>query len=151
MAKSGAQKAREYREKYPEKARAEFLRYKLSPKGVATVRACSRYPSARFRSLRGNAKSRNLECTLTLEQYTRLIAPNQCEYCQEPLSEAGGSLDRKDSSLGYTLMNCVPCCFRCNQIRGHDNVRYSEMPLVIHLIRLLRSDESVQPQIGLPQ
>jgi 5-methylcytosine-specific restriction endonuclease McrA len=35
-------------------------------------------------------------------------------------------IDRKDNEKGYTEENCVPCCKRCNGIKG-EWLSYEEM------------------------
>lgn len=46
-----------------------------------------------------------------------------CHYCQRQLANNGGRLDgltfdRKDNEAGYDLENIVPCCKRCNFVKG---------------------------------
>lgn len=62
------------------------------------------------------AKARGIQNDLTFEQFVRLIA-NPCHWCGGKLPETRGGLDRLDSSIGYSLSNCVPCCRRCNVIK----------------------------------
>jgi hypothetical protein len=62
---------------------------------------------------------------LTVEQYESLVT-SSCYYCGIPplqypteptLREHGlrkNGIDRVDSSKGYILENCVPCCKQCN-------------------------------------
>ena len=57
-------------------------------------------------------KRRNLPFELTQEEYYD-IRSQDCTYCGGP----GGSIDRVDSSLGYTLDNCTPTCKRCNMMK----------------------------------
>ena len=78
---------------------------------------------------------------LTLEQYAAMITNTKCHYCGEDTPKTGTGLDRKNSYLGYSEENCVPCCRRCNEIRGKDNISYSEMFEVITLLRELRSKQ----------
>jgi hypothetical protein len=76
------------------------------------------------------AEPRGLELSLTLEQFKALSQSN-CHYCNEApfLATRSGirdgqptqfrnGIDRKDSSLGYVIENCVPCCFPCNLMKG---------------------------------
>lgn len=77
------------------------------------------------------ARSRNLEFSLSEEYFYELIV-KPCVYCgstkasvkQEtnyirsaklPFYYTG--IDRKDSSVGYTVENSVPCCFICNRAK----------------------------------
>lgn len=59
------------------------------------------------------AKDRGLKFELTLEQVEALVQ-QACSYCG---SEPRNGIDRKDSSIGYVLSNCVPCCSVCNTMK----------------------------------
>ena len=51
-------------------------------------------------------------CVLTRDEaVTVMMQP--CFYCQK---ENSHGIDRKDSNLGYTVENTVPCCEKCNNI-----------------------------------
>ena len=78
---------------------------------------------------RSGAKARNLEWNLTEEQFANLINQN-CHYCGETPSkrqtvsykdeyELVNGIDRIDSSKGYTIDNCVPCCSKCNTMKNN--------------------------------
>jgi hypothetical protein len=84
------------------------------------------------------AKKRNLCWELTLEQWQNLVIGKTCHYCDGGLPEAGCALDRKDSSVGYTINNVVPCCSECNEIKG-DNLTYEEMVEIAKLLKALRN------------
>ena len=71
------------------------------------------------------AKRCNQSWELTKEQYVKII-DSPCVYCGGKLNETGSGLDRKDSDLGYTVENVVPCCGPCNRIKGA-NLTYQEM------------------------
>jgi hypothetical protein len=96
-----------------------------------------------FYYLRHQAKKRELECDFTLDSYKEIMTPNRCHYCEGPLNETGAKLDRKDSALGYLVANCVPCCLKCNLIRGEDNVSYAEMLEVAKLLKRLRGPKDL--------
>lgn len=72
------------------------------------------------------AKRRGLPFTLTEEQFNLLIT-SPCHYCglppSTPVSITSSAahedfrytgVDRVDSSQGYSISNCVPCCKHCN-------------------------------------
>lgn len=72
------------------------------------------------------AKRRGIVFDLTEDQFNCLIAL-PCHYCGTPPSSSVKittsaahddfrytGIDRVDSSLGYILSNCVPCCKHCN-------------------------------------
>jgi hypothetical protein len=64
-----------------------------------------------------SARRRGKDWGLDEEMWTELIS-NPCYYCGGPLGKRGIRLDRMDSRKGYVIGNVVPCCFRCNMIKG---------------------------------
>jgi hypothetical protein len=72
----------------------------------------------RFRTVRRLAQGRGLKTTITLLQYSKIIAKNRCYYCKGTLPVAGAGLDRIDSSKGYTLSNVRSCCEICNKAKN---------------------------------
>lgn len=68
---------------------------------------------------------------LSLEEF-RAITKSTCHYCGKPPEQVFkiiekdeawshyvyNGVDRKDNSKGYTLENCVPCCWICNRAKG---------------------------------
>src|SRR5690606_14967938 len=78
-------------------------------------------------SYRYNAKRRGIPFKLTKKQFMSLVT-RPCFYCGAPPSRRKGAsmktlmnmngVDRIDSSQGYTLNNCVPCCLECNGAKG---------------------------------
>lgn len=79
---------------------------------------------------RKDKRARELEFTLTFEEFEKLILSN-CLYCDsEPFTEFNvrknseirdtmkyTGIDRIDSDKGYTLENVVPCCKNCNMAK----------------------------------
>lgn len=74
-----------------------------------------------------NARKRKLEFTLTREEFNKLIH-SPCAYCGVVDSSITinkrhndflyhNGIDRIDNIIGYTLVNCVPCCFTCNRAK----------------------------------
>jgi len=74
------------------------------------------------------AKKRGLVFELSNDEF-KSITSKECYYCGHFPSTvrnfgwANGSfvfngIDRKDNSIGYTIENCVPCCFVCNRAKG---------------------------------
>ena len=130
---------RAYNKTHKEQKRAYDQRRSKEKAAYSAIR--NRTPKARFSALRRAALSRNLPFALTMDQHQQLIAGKKCHYCEGPLPTTVGGLDRKNSELGYSIENCVPCCRSCNEIRGHDNISYSEMPIVMGVLRELRSKQ----------
>lgn len=95
---------------------------------------------------KGGARRRNLEFSLTKEEHRRMISKN-CHYCNSlpikysryeskiksdikkhlkvHITEVAvarswiyvNTIDRMDSSKGYTMDNCVPACWDCNYMK----------------------------------
>lgn len=75
---------------------------------------------------KAGAKKRGHEFHLKLEHVKELVH-EPCAFCgrydSNELSIDGGKfpymgIDRKDSKLGYTPENVVPCCKQCNSLKG---------------------------------
>lgn len=116
----------------------------ILPPGEATL-------NEKYATCRHTAKLRNLEFNLTKEEYVEIVKSN-CYYCGEPPSKYNkylrkdGSLrkesrnnkitqftidrawvnintvDRIDSDVGYTVTNCVPACWPCNEMKMDSNI-----------------------------
>jgi len=103
---------------------------------------CAKYNrtlGGRFARMKRGAKKREIPFELTKEQYANLVIGAICHYCGGILPEVGSGADRKNSSAGYSVENCVPCCRNCNSIRGADLISYKEMLEVAKLLRKLRT------------
>lgn len=61
-------------------------------------------------SVRTAAQMKKLDCDLSDDQIKE-YAFNPCHYCGDIYS---GGVDRVDSTIGYLVDNCVPCCTICN-------------------------------------
>lgn len=127
-------------------------------KASGKCRSCSqkkRKYQAAYSSILANEKSRGISVDLTYDQFIKLAEVPDCFYCGELLyrTEKRGIknyraylLDRKDNSLGYSLKNCVPCCWRCNQTKG-DRFSHKDFMKMMLSIRTPR----VNPEVGLRQ
>lgn len=81
------------------------------------------------------AKYRDLQVTLSFEDFLELVIITSCHYCETNIpwqkhatrERCGGYyfLDRKNNDKGYTNENCVVCCPRCNWAKG-DIFTYEE-------------------------
>ena len=78
-----------------------------------------------FNNYRNNAKGRNLEFSLTIEDVKKILEL-PCHYCGTEPQVRGrhnvpmNGIDRVDNSVGYVLTNIVPCCKMCNMMKkGH--------------------------------
>lgn len=71
-----------------------------------------------------SAKIRNISWDLQFSDFVDLVSKS-CYYCgQEPILRNqnnyeifANGIDRIDSSKGYSVDNCVPCCSRCNYMK----------------------------------
>ena len=88
------------------------------------------------------AKDRGLEFNLTKDEFASLVSKN-CYYCDtEPTEKKKkrefavrkmNGIDRLDSSVGYNLSNCVPCCKICNYMK----LELSENEFLNHIKKIL--------------
>jgi hypothetical protein len=88
-----------------------------------------------FANLKNKAGKRNIEVTLTLDEYGYFARHyDKCHYCHANLKwlETGNgcrsrqhNLDRMVNTIGYVFTNCVPCCARCNRGKS-DKYTYQE-------------------------
>jgi hypothetical protein len=113
------------------------------PRKYATLKqsyiAHNQKPRTRFYASRGNASRRNLEWSLELDYYLKLISL-PCHYCGGQLCKSGVGLDRLDNSQGYTMTNVVPCCGVCNVWRA-DHFTPEEVKVAMAAIQNLRQEK----------
>jgi len=67
-------------------------------------------------------KRRNISWNLTIDEFEE-ITKQPCHYCGRMGKYGFSGIDRKDSSKGYSIENCVPCCEVCNRVKwilNHD-------------------------------
>ena len=93
------------------------------------AKRCSSYetkmanPKYRWGQFCHQGKQRGLAINISFESYQRLIS-SPCHYCsQYPTSQTRIGIDRLDSYGDYITTNCVPCCARCNFMKGSLNYR----------------------------
>lgn len=86
-----------------------------------------RLKNQKFLSYKQNAKKRKLTFELDFDKFVELIT-SPCVYCKAEHSNTLKSLyktedfkyngiDRVDNNIGYTVDNCVSCCFICNSAK----------------------------------
>jgi hypothetical protein len=110
--------------------------YQLSESSPKRIRKNSGYTKLCL-----SAKKRNLDITLTSEEYDLLIK-KPCTYCGGNLSLAGYGIDRIDHKYGYLFDNCTACCDFCNYIKG-DRLTFKETLVVINAIQKYRISKSL--------
>ena len=88
------------------------------------------------------ARVRGIAVELSREDYVVLARQKTCHYCScnmATLCKAGHGLDRKDSSLGYSIGNVVRCCGRCNYMKRR--MSYEHFVLLSPALRQIRKLE----------
>ena len=78
-----------------------------------------------------SAKKRNIVFDIIEEEFTKLIN-DDCFYCGQSAIPKRNGIDRVDNTKGYVLENLVPCCFKCNQLKG----KLSVAELFNHIIKI---------------
>jgi len=91
-------------------------------------------------------KKNNINIEINLEYFTHIIK-QKCHYCNDEPRLTNrfsnrkyinkedlyiNGIDRKDSEIGYTINNCVPCCTSCNYAKH--TLNYNEFLEKIHKI-----------------
>jgi hypothetical protein len=100
--------------------------------------------NSRYGMYKKSAERRSFEFDLTKDQF-RSIVVQDCAYCGGAPSGVhhathcygsfvGNGVDRIDSSKGYTIDNCVPCCKTCNHMKLDHSVEH----FINHMQKILR-------------
>lgn len=87
-----------------------------------------RYLMNRLNGMRNRSTRKGLKFDLSKIQLDYLLS-QPCVYC----GEVAGTVDRKDSYIGYIYSNCVSACKRCNTIKSN-YLSYEEMLQVADLL-----------------
>ena len=86
------------------------------------------------------AEARGYSWQLTHEQVHGLII-QKCYYCGQ-VPRLFGGIDRRDNKQGYHIDNAVPCCSRCNMMKG----KLSPRDFYEHALRIVQYVSFVQGQ-----
>lgn len=107
--KKRAEEVRRYRRNHPEMIERN---YGQGP---------NRFGQSRWAAKRGGCK-----WELSRKEYYELIK-KPCEYCGDKLAKGGIALDKVNNKIKiYRMDNVVPCCPRCNWVKG-DWFNYEQM------------------------
>jgi hypothetical protein len=87
----------------------------------------------RFANAKRSAKHRGLRFLLTFEQFQE-IRRQPCYYGGGAAPDIRVGIDRRDNSVGYTPLNCVPCCNRHNEMK-RDYFTHKEMLQLVATIK----------------
>lgn len=79
-----------------------------------------------------SAEKRNLVFDISEELFIELIH-DDCFYCGQTAFEKRNGIDRIDNTIGYSKDNLVPCCFKCNQMKG--KLQLNEF--LSHIVKIL--------------
>lgn len=105
----------------PVKRRENYLENK--EKQLKQRKEYIRTPKGRYVQFKSKMKQKKLRTNISEKQFYAIIN-SPCHYCKKEVITAGYSLDRIDSSEGYTIKNVVHCCWKCNA--GKNTMSQSE-------------------------
>ena len=97
---------REYQREYDHKR-------PITPERRESQRVYHQTSKGKFWRDKKGSKSRGYSWELSMDQ-SALFYTQPCHYCGEPPNGKLNGIDRQDSSVGYIIENCVPCCTTCN-------------------------------------
>lgn len=100
-----------------------------------------------FSRIKTRCRRKNIKLLLSLSDFISLREKALCHYCGDTLNTTG--LDRIDSNGPYSLDNCVPCCSKCNYIKG-DVLTLEETKAIIIALNVYKKTESIPTKIKYP-
>lgn len=100
--------------------------------------------NSKYGQYKYSAAARKFEFKLSKDEFKSIVL-KPCHYCGEEFSTthhasschgsfSSNGIDRIDSSKGYVLDNCVPCCSTCNTMKM--DMRYDEF--ISHMLKILK-------------
>jgi hypothetical protein len=120
--------------KYYQKNREKILLQRKQNKSSIYKRLAGSEKQKYYR-LRAAAEKRNLDNTISFEEYCKIIKDRECHYCDISFAdEVGYNLNRVDSNKGYTPENVKPCCGKCNILMSN----FSKEDLKARLIKIYK-------------
>ena len=107
---------------------------------------------SKYNRLLDMAKRYERECHISYEDFIKFTSIVNCHYCEAPIiwkahsnkyerRDSGYYLDRKNSSKGYSIDNCVVCCCRCNKGKL-DHFTYEEWLKIGEVIKTFKEDQT---------
>jgi len=94
--------------------------------------------NGRFHIYVRGAKKRKIQFNLTPEQFLKMT-DKVCHYCgQFSVGKNYCGIDRVNSSLGYLVENCVPCCNICNLMK----MAYPVDEFLTHILKIAKHNDS---------
>jgi hypothetical protein len=86
--------------------------------------------SGKYYRYKKGAEKRGLVWEISKREFEQLVQM-PCDLCGTEASQSEGmgneptkfnGIDRRDSDIGYTLANSVPCCWNCNRMKGEESL-----------------------------
>lgn len=77
---------------------------------------CAKFQHTYNTYINNSCKNRNLLMNLNEEQFYS-FKQMECYYCGYFGENKNCGIDRLDSSVDYTIANCIPCCTTCNFVK----------------------------------
>jgi hypothetical protein len=122
-----------WKNKNQDKIRAWKLKWATSENGKASAKKYrDKSPKAYMRLYIAGAKRRNIDFDLSEKQFTELLYMD-CVYCGQSANPKRNGIDRVANELGYISDNVVPCCFKCNQMKG----KLSNSDFFKHILKII--------------
>lgn len=76
-------------------------------------------PKTRYNDYKRAAKDREYEFEISEEYFATMTTSKECFYCGcSPTKYEPLGIDRADNIKGYTVENCLPCCWICNKMKN---------------------------------
>ena len=75
-----------------------------------------------YKLYKKRANKMNISFDISNEQFKNIIIFD-CYICGKIISEYNiNGIDRVDNNIGYTISNCLPCCYECNIMKNKYNI-----------------------------
>jgi hypothetical protein len=103
----GNSRCRVYSKENSEKQKIRFKKYRYDR---------SNDPEYKYKQYKSSCSRIKRDFQLSYEEFLTLWKKD-CSYCGSTIDSVG--IDRVNSSIGYILDNCVPCCFDCNGLKSN--------------------------------
>ena len=116
----GKETRRLWRQRNKDKSRERRRLWAISENGKASARRWyKKSPQAMYKLYKKSAERRGIEFNIQVGDFVVLLKQD-CVYCggTPPQDSGRNGLDRIDNTQGYLLTNIVPCCIKCNQMKG---------------------------------
>lgn len=114
----------DYRKQLVGEKRIKYLRkhadYQKIWRGTHPDYVLENFGYGKYRFTRSKAQAKRSKCEWTIDKNDyHMLLTKQCFYCDGNLEEKGIALDKIDPTKKiYSIDNVVPCCKRCNWIKG---------------------------------